>query len=996
VPGTDRKSPAIPYETLLAALLSSPTTVLLGAKPDGTIDLWSAGATALYGWTAQEVLGRPLTVLTPADRVHELDARNRVYQGESLPPFETVRVARDGTQIPVEIHLVAVADGEGQSVRTLALHSDLRRVRRAEAALGVTREQLRARFDTSPVPQARVDLQGRVLAVNDALAQLMGIPSEALVGQDGMTYLATDRRELEANLARIVSGEEAYSQREHELRRRDGSTVRVVTTTTLVREPDGEQVLAVSVEDVTALRAAEDQLRIEAGRFDALVQSMPVAVFSYDEHGICTSSRGQALRHLGLRDGELVGSSLLETYADDPVVVDALRATLDGRNSTLRADVAGRSWEGHYRPLLGPDGRVVGGIGVAIDLTERAAAEREVAANEARLRSLLRYAADIALVVDPGGVIVFASAAVRVQLGYDEADLVGKQASQFNHPEDRRVIASSWRSVLRRYGATARFECRVLHADGTWRWADHVMTNLLDDPVIGGIVVNVKETTERRRAEEELRRLAVRDSVTGLANRTLLLDRAEQSLVAGRRSGAASGLVVLDVIGMTSLNERLGQDGGDDLLRAVAARLEATVRPTDTVARIAGDEFAVLMGEFTSEEELRARTAALLEAMEEPVLVGSRPVPVRLRTGTALSPAADAGALLAAAEHAAVLTSGISRLVVQSPGSSEGSMSESELRQAIRGGELVLHYQPVVRLADDVVLGAEALVRWQHPQRGLLLPGEFIPLAERSGLVVELGAWVLREACAQTAAWLAAGRRLAVGINLSPRQLIGSHFLDLVGEVLAEHALPPRHLVLEVTESAVMDDPGAPGVLRALHDMGIRLALDDFGTGYSSLTYLKRFPIDAIKIDRSFVSGLGRDNDDAAIVASVISLGRAVGKAVVAEGVESAEQLRALCALGVDQAQGFLWSRALPAEDFARWLDTPRAVPAAAPAPTAVPLPVPTVGDDEARILELHREGASLHTIAAALNAEGRRTPGGPRWTTKTVARVVAALVPPG
>jgi hypothetical protein len=192
-----------------------------------------------------------------------------------------------------------------------------------------------------------------------------------------------------------------------------------------------------------------------------------------------------------------------------------------------------------------------------------------------------------------------------------------------------------------------------------------------------------------------------------------------------------------------------------------------------------------------------------------------------------------------------------------------------------------------------------------------------------------------------------------------------------------------------------MDDPNAPGVLRALHDMGIHLALDDFGTGYSSLTYLKRFPIDAIKIDRSFVSGLGRDHDDAAIVASVISLGRAIGKVVVAEGVETAEQLRALRGLGVDQAQGFLWSRPLPAADFTAWLDAPRAVPAApVPPVTALP-PLSAVGDAETRILELHREGASLHTIAAALNAEGRRTPDGPRWTTKTVARVVAALVPP-
>jgi diguanylate cyclase (GGDEF)-like protein/PAS domain S-box-containing protein len=977
----------------LTALLSSPFSVLVGADGTGAIDAWSCGAAELYGWSAEEAVGQPLSLIVPAERAPELVLRERLLAGEDVPAWETVRQARDGTPVPVRLHVVLVRDEAGRPVGTLSLHLDLRREHDARQALEVSQEEQLTHFQASTVPQARVALDGRVLAVNAALESLLGVPAARLVGGDGLAHIAADLDDVRESLGRLAAGAVSYVQHERSLRRGEGTVLQTVITTTAVHEAGG-RVLALSLEDVTALREAQQQLQVELERIDVLVQSTPVALFSYDLDGICTSSRGQALRHLGLDDGELVGASLLELYAGEPEVLHAYRQSLQGEAASLRSELAGRSWETHFRALHGPGGEVVGGIGIALDLTERATAESEVAANEARLRSLLQHATDVALVLDLDGRIVFASAAVGEQLGYTVEDLLRQDAARFNHPEDRPVIAAAWRSVLGKPAATTRFEVRVLHADGSWRWADHVLTNLLDDPAVGGLVVNVRETTERRRVDEELRRLAVRDSLTGLANRTLLLDRVQQSLVAGQRSGAATGVVVLDVVGMTALNELVGQTGGDEVLHALARRLEGAVRPTDTVARIAGAEFAVLLQDVASEEELRARAAVLLEAVHEPIQVGGRPVEVRLRAGTSLSPAADAGALLATAERAAAITGDRARVVLRSPGVAGADEQAVEaLRRAVHEGQLVLHYQPLVRLADDVVVAAEALVRWQHPERGLLAPGAFIPLAERTGLVVELGEWVLQEAASQLATWLRAGRQLSVSINLSPRQLVGHAFSDLVRHVLDRTGVPAAQMVLEVTESALMDDPGAPDVLRGLHATGLRLALDDFGTGYSSLTYLKRFPVDAIKIDRSFVAGLGRDSDDEAIVASVVSLARAVGKDVVAEGVETPAQLEALRGLGVDHAQGFLWSPGLPVHELDAWLDQPRLAPPRVVRSLHVARsPVPG-GEDEQRILALHAQGASLHTIAAALNAEGRRTSGGPRWTTRTVARVVAALV---
>ncbi len=451
---------------------------------------------------------------------------------------------------------------------------------------------------------------------------------------------------------------------------------------------------------------------------------------------------------------------------------------------------------------------------------------------------------------------------------------------------------------------------------------------------------------------------------------------------------------------MTAVNDLVGQAGGDVVLRAVGERLASAVLGGDSVARLGADDFAVLVEDVASGEDLRARASTLVEAIQGEVVVDGVTVPVVLRAGSAMTPAGDAGALLAAAERSLAGTT--SRLVtVESASVDEDAQrtaeAVAELRAAIEDGQLRLHFQPLVSLGDGEVVGCEGLVRWQHPDRGLLPPGDFIPLAESSGLVVPLGAWVLRAACAQASAWHARGLPYAVGANLSPRQLVGGDVVALVRDLLAEYSLPADRLVLEVTESTLMDDPHAPQVLAALSALGVHLALDDFGTGYSSLTYLKRFPVDAIKIDRSFVSGLGRDADDEAIVASVVSLARAIGKTVVAEGVETPAQLAALRALGVDQAQGFLWSPARSAHDLEAWL----AGRPTAPLPVAEP-PAPVraarwepAGEDEHRILALHAEGASLHTIAAALNRDGRRTPRGPRWTTRTVARVVASRAAP-
>ncbi|GAC1444569.1 MAG: hypothetical protein NVSMB55_21400 [Mycobacteriales bacterium] len=485
-----------------------------------------------------------------------------------------------------------------------------------------------------------------------------------------------------------------------------------------------------------------------------------------------------------------------------------------------------------------------------------------------------------------------------------------------------------------------------------------------------------------------LRAAAAWDESTRLARRPLLVDRLDRAMTRAWKLNRRVGLMVVDVNGMAELNLRYGSASGDAVLAAVAERLTAAVASTDSVARIGGDEFAVILEDLASTEEARARAAELAGAARGSVAVDGNDLPVEVAYGVASALAGGADALLAASENAVSAYAGHAAGYVVHV---VDRTTTAELRRALNADEFVVHYQPVVNLRTGDVAGVEGLVRWQHPQRGLLPPAAFIDEAEESGAVIALGAAVLRKAVEQLARWHADGRDLTIAVNLSPKQMAQDSFVAQVGQVLEAAGVPAHLLVLEITESSVLDHPSAPTVLAELQGMGVRLALDDFGTGYSSLSYLRRFPVDTIKIDRSFVGGLGVNSGDEAIVASVVSLAAAVRKDVVAEGVETLAQAERLRLLGVELAQGFLWSPALPADQLEDWLAQPRTALPLTGKPVRRRRPRPEVpGGVEARIWDLHTQGASLHTIAAALNASGLRTPEGVRWHTRSVALVLA------
>ncbi|WP_332641891.1 putative bifunctional diguanylate cyclase/phosphodiesterase [Aeromicrobium sp.] len=433
------------------------------------------------------------------------------------------------------------------------------------------------------------------------------------------------------------------------------------------------------------------------------------------------------------------------------------------------------------------------------------------------------------------------------------------------------------------------------------------------------------DITERKQIEEQLVREALHDSLTGLPNRALLVDRLTQAIADIPRRDRPLCVMFIDVDGFKVINDSLGHEAGDEVLVELARRFSAVLRPGDTVARFGGDEFVVLSEELTHDGEALMIAERLQSETIRPISVQGSEVMVTVSAGIAVSRSVTdhPSALLRDADAAMYRAKrgGRDRSVVFADEMRDEAIgrhdTEQQLRRAVSDNQLVLHYQPIVELTTGRVTGVEALVRWQHPARGLVLPSEFIPIAEEIGLVVQIDDWVMEHACQQLAVWQSSNPELTMSINLSGLKFARADLVAQVAEVLERTGANPERVSLEMTEGVLMRDAeDAVSVLRGLTGLGLRLDIDDFGTGYSSLSYLKRFPVDALKVDRSFVSGLGSNPEDRAIVQSVIALAQSLGIATIAEGVETTRQLEVLRELGCSSVQGFLFSRPLPPQDL--------------------------------------------------------------------------------
>jgi diguanylate cyclase (GGDEF)-like protein/PAS domain S-box-containing protein len=547
---------------------------------------------------------------------------------------------------------------------------------------------------------------------------------------------------------------------------------------------------------------------------------------------------------------------------------------------------------------------------------------------QARQESLLRNISDLVLVLDDDGVVRYQSASVERTLGYAPDDLLTTKI-------DNLVLASDTPSVLALLseiepGGKTHLEGQVRRRDGQLVAIDLVATRAAVEERVAGFVVTMHDVSKWKELEAQLTREAFHDSLTGLPNRALYIDRLEQALGRRRRHSRNVAALFLDLDDFKMVNDSFGHDAGDILIRQVATRLLSSIRPGDTAARFGGDEFAVLL-EDVDEDQTIAVTKRIYSALELPFDLGDRSLLVNASVGIALSSddLPDVLDLLRASDTAMyeAKDAGKGKYRVFQPEMHEASTKRlrlgADLRGAVERGEFVVHYQPIVDLPSGEVASMEALVRWARPDGGLVPPNEFIPLAERSGLIVPIGEFVVREACRQVRTWQLQrpGRAIGISVNVSGVQLQDSGFVAAVSLALEEADLAPEHLTLEITESVMaLDDEAVHRRLRQLKGLGVRLAIDDFGTGFSSLGSIGRFPVDEVKIDKSFVDALADGRQAVTLVRSIVRLAHSLKLTAVAEGVESEDQARALAAAGCDKAQGYVISRPMDTRQASAYL----------------------------------------------------------------------------
>jgi diguanylate cyclase (GGDEF)-like protein/PAS domain S-box-containing protein len=566
--------------------------------------------------------------------------------------------------------------------------------------------------------------------------------------------------------------------------------------------------------------------------------------------------------------------------------------------------------------------------------TER---QRALEESEARFRALVHNSSDIITVIDREGRLSYVSPSATRGLGRQAAELVGLPLRSIIedavHPEDAGAFERFLDAVAANPPDRVEFtEYRIRADGGDWRFMESSATNSMDDPYVCGIVITSRDISRRKSLEEQLRHQAFHDSLTHLPNRALFLDRLQLALA--RRSIADTGLAVLliDLDGFKQVNDTLGHDAGDQLLIEVADRLTQCLRPADSVSRLGGDEFAVLVDDLKGGQDAAFVSERMLDALMMPFVLAGREIFVRASIGIVLTDASERSAddLLRDADVAMYVakSEGGNHARVFEPQMRHAVMRrmtlEADLRAAVDTEQIAVVYQPIVELATGRIKGMEALVRWQHPQRGMLPPDDFVPLAEETGLIVPIGRQVLEEACRQLSRW---HRRhpveppLSVSVNLSSRQVQDPGLVSDVRDVVSSHGLPSGCVTLELTESVLMEQVERTAeTLDALRATGVRLAIDDFGTGYSSLSYLQSFPIEVLKIDRAFIRRVALGPEDSALTRAIVKLANTLDLGVVAEGIEEQTQLDTLLALGCPHGQGYLFAAPLTVDEMDAFL----------------------------------------------------------------------------
>ncbi len=813
-------------------------------------------------------------------------------------------------------------DAGGRPYRMIGTAQDITEMRRAAEALVEKGRKMEGLLESTSDAYLELDGEWRVGYANREAARVLGLERDELVGEvlwDAAPELASAffkplRMAVADGSKMDFEGYYPPLQRWLECH----------------AYPDGDG-LWLFFRDISLRRRHEDDLRDKEAHQRALLDNLFDGIITIDENGRIDTFNKAAERMFGYGAEEVRGHNVTELMPERfrERHDRALHRRATGHRSTdftrIQNVRALRKDGGHFPMELALTevhrGERLFFIGVVRDLTEQREAEQGLQLAERVFESSIEGI----LVTDAEGRVVRVNDAFCEITGYDREEVLGEKASILKSGRhDDEFFERMWHALLNEGKWQGEVWNRRKNGEVFPEWLS-INAIVDEEGAVSHYVAVFDDISEKKAAEERIERLAYYDPLTELPNRLTFRGRLEQAMASLERGGGRVAILYIDLDRFKNINDTLGHSIGDQLLRHAAERLLGSVRRNDTVARLGGDEFVVMLTGLHRDDEVTPIAEKILHEMAEPFQLEGHEVFVTTSIGIAFFPSDAEGmedlvknadtAMYHAKEsgrnnyqfyRAEMNATAMDRLVM-----------ESNLRRALERGEFRLHYQPQLNLRSGEVVGVECLIRWQHPERGLVSPVEFIPMLEETGLIVSVGAWVLREACEQQVAWSESGIKLRMAVNLSPHQFAQSILLDTIAEVVEQSGIEPDMLELEITEGSLMKDAEASArTLARLKVMGIRLSVDDFGTGYSSLSYLKRFPIDTLKIDSSFVRDVTTDPDDAAIAGTVIAMGHSLNLNVLAEGVEEREQLAFLQGHGCDEMQGYYFSRPLPASEL--------------------------------------------------------------------------------
>ncbi|MBI2706674.1 MAG: PAS domain S-box protein [Actinobacteria bacterium] len=914
---------------------------------DGTLLEVNHAFETLMRSTAAELLAVPPDrLLHPSDHQAMTEELAKLLRGE-VTYFERERrlVRPDGSVVCVLGGTSLLRDGD-----ELHIHSVLQDITERRGAEEALRESERRLRDSEARSRAVIGSlhEGvivhdfdRVIDANDSAKRIIGVPpgeeltleflaSAATVHGDGRPAEHADRPSIQA----LVSGQPQYDVLRG-VQRPSGEMRWCLLNAVPLFHPDSNEPYCVvlSFSDITDRKTAEDELRESEARFRTLAESLPVGVYHTDASGVPVYVNPRWFTISEMSEHELGDvPKLALVHPDDRKHVAELLSSATKSRDPFHLQYrivpeAGRvKWvSARGAPILDDEHAISGFVGSIEDISPLVEAQEETE----RLASIVESTSDMVGIVDSAsGRVLYMNRAGREMLG-DHDPAAGP-------PTVADVFTDNAQETLRGAVMPALARGDVWSGELDMRGSDggvvQVWLNLVghrdNDGHLQHISAVGRDVTERRRAAEVLTHQATHDSLTDLPNRTLLLAELEDALASARAHGTLLALLFLDLDRFKGVNDSLGHDAGDELLIEAARRISHVLRPGDLVARLGGDEFVVVCRDVNDDKQATAIAQRITTTLEtEPIVLGTHELSITASVGVALSDGgfAHPESLLRDADAAMYRAKdlGRARLELFDESMRRRTLGRVEvadqLALAIESGQIAVYFQPCYSIKDGRLTSVEALARWNHPSRGLLLPKEFIEVAEETGQIVGLGLQVLTRACQQGHEWelLLGDNAPRVNVNLSARQLSASNIPDLVDGVLQRSKLSPHKLCLEITESTLMEDaPVVIDTLWALKALGVILAIDDFGTGYSSLSYLRKFPVDVIKVDQSFIDGLGPDPEDSAIVAAIIGLAHTLELEAVAEGVETPEQLERLRELGCHAAQGFMFAEPQLADDI--------------------------------------------------------------------------------